>query len=156
MLWDIFIITILALFGIALIILEVFVIPGFGFVGIGGIAFLAGSVWFAYEQLGTTAGTITLCASCIFLFLGIYRFIKGKMLNRMSLKKEIVSKAPNRIEIDVKEGQQAMTLSILNPMGTILLDGKKIEAKSEDGFVEAGRTVEIIRVFPTSVLVREI
>lgn len=156
MLWDLILIIILALFGIGLIILEVFLIPGFGVVGIGGIAFMAGSVWFAYEQLGSLAGHITLIVSCLVLIVAIYRFIKGKMLTRMALKKEIVSTAPNQVTQEIQPGQEALTLSILNPMGTILLDGKRIEAKSEDGFVDVGRRVEVIRVNKTNVLVREL
>ncbi|MEG1615913.1 MAG: NfeD family protein [Bacteroidales bacterium] len=155
MFWDLIIIMLLALFGIGLIILEVFFIPGFGVAGIGGIAFMGGAVWFAYEQLGTTVGNITLLGCLIALIIGVYWFVKSKALNRMALKKEIDSTAPNTIGSEIREGETGVTLSILNPMGTILVKGHQVEAKSENGFIEVGKNVKIIRIFPTSVVVEE-
>ena len=63
MVLDIFIISMLSVLGIILLIAEVFIIPGFGIAGISGALFFGGSVWYAYEQIGTTAGNITLLIS---------------------------------------------------------------------------------------------
>lgn len=150
---DLIIILVLALLGIGLIILEVFFIPGFGVAGIGGIAFMAGAVWYSYEQLGSVPGNITLIGCCIALAAGFYWFVKGKMLNRMALHKEIDSTAPNSISPDIKPGDKAVTLSILNPMGTILYNGEKFEAKSQNGFIEVDTPVEVLHVTSTYVIV---
>ncbi|MDO5570014.1 MAG: NfeD family protein [Bacteroidales bacterium] len=152
---DIIIIIILSIFGIGLIIAEVFLIPGFGIAGIGGLAFLSGAIWFAYEQLGTTAGNITLLISIIFLILGLYLFVKSKMLNKVALKKEIDSVSPNAIEKDIKVGDIGKAISIINPMGTVLVNNQTVEAKSEEGFIEVNKEVEIVKVFKTAVVVRE-
>ena len=132
MILDLIIILILALFGIGLIILEVFFIPGFGFAGIGGILFMGGAVWFSYEQLGTMIGNITLLSSIIFLIISFYFFVKSKMLNRIALKKEIKSKSPNLIENCVNIGDEGISISRINPMGTVLINNQNFEAKSEE------------------------
>lgn len=156
MILDVVIILVLALFGIGLIILEVFLIPGFGFTGLAGIAFMGGSVWYAYEQLGAFWGNITLILCILTLIFGIYRFIKGKMLNRMSLHKEIDSTAPNTISATIHVGETGITLSRLNPMGTILVNNQTVEAKSEEGFIDVDRKVEIIKTETTKVIVKQI
>ncbi|MEG1586414.1 MAG: NfeD family protein [Bacteroidales bacterium] len=153
---DIFIILILALFGIGLVILEIFLIPGFGFAGIAGIAFMGGSVWYAYEQLGLLGGNITLLICILTLIIGIYRFIKGKMLSRIALNKEIDSTAPNKIGTEVQAGETGVTLSIMNPMGTVIIGNKTYEAKSEEGFIEVNKPVEIIKVDTTNIIVKQI
>ncbi len=156
MILDIIIILVLALVGIGLLILEIFFIPGIGIAGIGGIAMLAGAVWFAYEQIGTITGNVTLITSLIVLILSIYWFIKGKMINNLSLHKDIDSTAPNNIKSDIKIGQEGITISQIKPMGQILIDGNVIEAKSENGFIEVNKKVEVEKIYSTYVIISEI
>lgn len=154
MILDSIIILVLALFGIGLIILEVFLIPGFGFTGIAGIAFMGGSVWYAYETLGAFGGNVTLIFCLVALIFGIYRFIKGKVLNRMSLHKEIDSTAPNTIPTDIQPGDKGITLSIMNPMGTVLIHNTTVEAKSEEGFIDVNKSIEVVKTEATKIIVR--
>ncbi|MEG0947867.1 MAG: NfeD family protein [Bacteroidales bacterium] len=155
MILDFIIILVLALFGIGLIILEVFLIPGFGFTGIAGVAFMGGSVWYAYEHLGPLWGNITLILCLVALIFGIYKFIKGKILNRMSLHKEIDSTAPNKISTEILPGDKGVTLSIMNPMGTVLIHDLPVEAKSEEGFIEVNKPVEVVKTEATKIIVKQ-
>ena len=47
-----------------------------------------------------------------------------------------------------------MTISILNPMGSVLVKGMKIEAKSPEGFIDVNSRVIIEKVEKTKVIVR--
>ena len=154
MLFDFLIILVLALVGIGLIILEIFLIPGFGITGIAGIAFMGGAIWFSYTQMGLLVGNITLAICLIALIWGIYQFIHSKMLNKVSLHKEIDSTAPNAITTDILIGSKGKTLSVVNPMGTVLINGHSMEAKSEEGFIDYDRDVEVVRIGPTYVIVK--
>lgn len=156
MLWDMIILLILVLFGIGLILLEIFFIPGFGAAGVGGVIFMGGAVWYAYEQLGTTAGNITLLCSIAALIASFYWFIKSKTLSRMALQKKIDSTAPNMIpQQEIASGDSGITLSVLNPIGKVLINGKIVEAKSELNFIEVNRPIVVISVFTTNILVKE-
>ena len=152
---DLFIILVLSVFGIALLIAEIFVIPGFGVAGIAGLLFMGGSVWFAYDQLGAFGGNITLLISGIFFLVAVILFIKSKMLNKMALKREITYKVSNEIDSSVKVGDKAVTISRISPMGSILLNGKKIEAKSLTGFIDENTDVIIEKIENTVVIIRE-
>ncbi|MGL4292832.1 MAG: NfeD family protein [Bacteroidales bacterium] len=155
MVLDIIIILVLALFGIGLVILEVFLIPGFGFAGLAGIAFMGGSVWYAYEQAGPLWGNIILLFCILTLIFSIYKFIKSKMLNKMSLHKEIDSTAPNEIDRNIQVGDAGITISILNPMGSVLINNEKTEAKSEEGFIDVNQPVRVVRREATKIIVRK-
>ncbi|MBQ5627173.1 MAG: hypothetical protein IIU97_03585, partial [Bacteroidaceae bacterium] len=69
---DILITALLVLFATAMLVVEVAFIPGFGFTGTLGVLSMVGSVFYAFMQIGTLAGWITLLVCvlvCISLFL---------------------------------------------------------------------------------------
>ena len=152
---DFFIISVLCLTGIGLILLEIFFIHGFGIAGIGGIAFMGGSIWFAYG-LSPISGHIALAVNAILLLLAIYWFVKGKALTKISLNRQIEGKAPNAIKAKIESGQIATTLSVINPMGKIVIEGNVLEAKSKEGFIEVNRKVRVLKVNSTNVIIEEI
>ena len=45
---DIILVVLLVLAGVALLLMELFLLPGFGIAGVGGFGFLAGAVMYAY------------------------------------------------------------------------------------------------------------
>ena len=128
----------------------------FGIAGRSGALFFGGSVWYAYEQIVTTAGNITLLISGLCLIVAIFLFIKSKMLNKFALKKEIKSNINNNVDSSVMPGDKAVTISRISPMGSILLNDKKIEAKSLTGFIDVNKEVVIEKVEKTLVIIREI
>lgn len=89
------IVIILLVFGVALLVAELFLLPGFGLAGITGFLSLGGSVWLAYEWLAPIypwAGHATLVAAVVLSALAIYGFIRGHMLEKMALDTKIDSK----------------------------------------------------------------
>ena len=83
---------ILVLFGIGLLLAEMFLLPGFGIAGIVGIASLIASVVIAYVKLAVLwawAGHVTLSACVLFSAVAVYAFIKSKALNKMALDTKI-------------------------------------------------------------------
>jgi membrane-bound ClpP family serine protease len=83
---------ILVLFGIGLLLAEMFLLPGFGIAGIFGLASLIGAVVIAYLKLTTLwiwAGHITLAACVILCAVAIYVFVKSKAMDKMALDTKI-------------------------------------------------------------------
>ena len=89
---NILILILLALAGVILLVLELFLIPGFGFAGVGGGACLVGAVVYAYLQIGATAGHITFFATLVVTIAAIYAFWKSKAIEKMGLDTSIEDK----------------------------------------------------------------
>ena len=82
----------LVLFGIGLLLAEMFLLPGFGIAGLFGIASLIASVVIAYVKLAVLwawAGHVTLAACVLFSAIAVYAFVKSKALNKMALDTKI-------------------------------------------------------------------
>ena len=85
----IFLVVLLVLAGVALLLVEMFLIPGFGIAGISGFGSLAGAVALAFAQISATAGYITLGASLLLAGLSIWAFLRSKALDKMALDTKI-------------------------------------------------------------------
>ena len=151
---DILIIGTLLVVGIFLIILEIFFLPGITIAGIASILFLAGAIYYAFAELGSTEGFVVLAVSVIAIITTIIWFMRSKTLTRMSLHTEIDSVAPTLIDTHIKVGDTGVTLSRLNPMGQIIIGNEKIEAKSLDGFIDENQPVVVEKVENTNAIVR--
>ena len=89
---DVAVVIILLVFGILLLVAEMFLLPGFGIAGITGFGSLAASVVVAYCKLSATAGHVTLIGAVVLTGLAIFGFVKSKAFKKMSLDTTIDSK----------------------------------------------------------------
>lgn len=89
---DIALVVILIVAGVILLLLELFLLPGFGIAGVAGFLSLAGAVAAAYLRIGVTAGHITLAAAIVAAALAVYGFIRSHALQKMALDTSIESK----------------------------------------------------------------
>ena len=88
---NIALVVILLVFGVLLLVAELFLLPGIGIAGIVGMLSLIASVIVAYTMIGITAGRITLAATIVLTALAIIWFIRSKTLQKMSLDTTIDS-----------------------------------------------------------------
>ena len=152
---EITIIAILLALGIIFFIVEFFFLPGITIAGIAGVLFIAAAVIFAYVNLGSGAGTLTLVGGLAFLGLAFWRFMKSKTLDKISLKTEIDEKIEPLKGLDIKVGDEGKTVSRLAPMGKIRINNAVVEAKVNDGFIDEGEIVVVLEVYNTNVLVEK-
>lgn len=89
---NIILVVLLVVAGVVLLLLEIFLLPGFGIAGIAGLLSLTGAVVAAYLRIGATAGHITLAGVLVAVALSVYAFVRGRALQRMSLDTSIDSK----------------------------------------------------------------
>jgi membrane-bound ClpP family serine protease len=92
---NIAIVILLVVFGVLLLVAELFLLPGFGIAGISGFACLAASVGMAYWKLAPVypwAGHVTLAACIVLTAVAIYGFVKSHAIEKMGLDTTIDSK----------------------------------------------------------------
>ena len=152
---DILINILLVLIGVVLIILEIFFLPGITVAGFSSLIFFGGGIYYAFVNLGTTAGYVTIAASVVACVVGIIWFMRSKSLDRISLKTDIDSVIPTQVNDSIKVGDEGIALSRLNPMGTVLIGTVQVEGKTREDFIDEGSSVIVERVERTSVIVRK-
>jgi membrane-bound ClpP family serine protease len=83
---------ILVLFGVGLLLAEMFLLPGFGIAGIFGLASLVAAVVIAYLKLVALwawAGHVTLAACILLCAIAVWVFVKSKAMDKMALDTKI-------------------------------------------------------------------
>jgi membrane-bound ClpP family serine protease len=88
---NVFLVVLLVLAGVALLVLEMFFLPGFGIAGISGFACLIAAVVIAWLWIGRMAGYITLASCLVLSGLAIWGFLRSKTLDKMALDSKIDS-----------------------------------------------------------------
>ena len=159
--------------GVVLLLIEVFVIPGFGIAGIGGIFLIVGSLIlvmlnndyfdFSFVDAGdiTKAAAATLSgmlASVMLMFFGGVRLTQTKVFKRISL--EDTQKTSDGYTSNFNEqsymGMKGTTYTVLRPSGKIFVNGELKDAFTRGEFIEKDKNVEVIGESGTSLKVKEI
>lgn len=148
-------IIIFALLGIALIILEIFFLPGTTIAGIVGGLFILASIWVSFSSFGSHIGWYTTAGTAIMLTLSIVLFIKLGVMDKISLKIEIDSKVEAKDKV-VKVGDRGVASSRLAPIGNAEINGFVVEVKSITGFIDVATHIEVISADKQEILVRAI
>ncbi len=157
--WEILIFII----GLVLVALELFVIPGFGVAGISGIILvilgltlsLLNNVVFNFESVETGAigkAFVTVMAGITLSFVLII-YLSSKIGTKGIFRNVALVKTLDNqsgyigVSMDAKElvGQQGVASTVLRLSGKVQVEGKTYDAISEDGFIEKGTIVQIIR-----------
>lgn len=152
---EIIIIIALILIGVALMMAEIFLLPGITIAGIAGGLLMIASVVYAFYNIGDTAGFITIGVNIV-LTAGAFLFlIKSKSLDRISLKKDIDSVVEQPELENLHVGDKGIAISRLNPIGKAEFGEKIVEAKSFTGeFIDSEEMIEIVKVGKTNVSVQ--
>ena len=89
---DVLIIIALIAAAVILFLVELFVIPGISLAGISALVCIIYANYYAFANLGTGAGFITLIISGIACIGSLVWFMRSKTLDKLALKKDITSK----------------------------------------------------------------
>lgn len=159
--WEI----VLFIVGVILLILEIFVIPGFGVAGIGGItliilslgAALIGNVGFqfpALSQLGSAIWTLSITLIIgIALISSLAKYLPSNpYFKRLVLEDSLQNSNQSNAEISLV-GLTGKAVTPLRPTGTILLDGKRYTVVSDGEFIDAGSEVEVVSAVSNRIIV---
>lgn len=157
--------------GLALLIVEIFFIPGFGVVGLLGIGLMVASL--AMTQLGDfrlwsvelVAGVLarlsaSMIAAVILSILFIRALPRFSTFNRLILGSQIsasdgyVSSPPER---DAElTGRRGTAVSDLRPAGIGLFDGQRLDVVADGEFIERQTPIQIVEARGSRVVVRPV
>lgn len=143
---EIFIIAILIVAAVILFLVEIFLIPGVSIAGIAASGALIYANYYAFTAVGNTAGFITLVVSAIAIIGSIILFMRSKTLEKVSLKENITSKVDRSAEHSIQVGDKGVSVTRLALMGNAEINGKIVEVKSNDGFLDEKVPVVVVRI----------
>lgn len=153
-------VTLLLLVGLGLLIVELFVVPGFGVFGVGGVAAILAAIYFSFataesalQSLGVASGAAIVGAVVLWRFGKRVRFWDRLILKtRQENESGYVAPADFRPHL----GRRGRAITPLRPSGTVDVEGERIDAVTEGAFVEAGKEVVVVKVEGTRVVVRQV
>jgi len=145
----------LILLGLALLLLEFLVIPGFGVTGILGFAALLGGVILAYVNYNVMTGHIVLGGTLAVSALFVWLTLRAKTWKKFTLHENITAQAIDSAEErGLSVGLEGTTLTRLAPMGTAVFNGIETEVATLDGIINAQQTIVIIKIEGAKVIVK--
>ncbi|RKX76460.1 MAG: nodulation protein NfeD [Spirochaetes bacterium] len=163
----------LFLLGIVLLIVEIFVIPGFGITGITGLLLMAVSLIlsmqhflipsFQWEWTIFHRNILTVLSGLVgaFIFFSILAYFLPKVsfFERLTLKTSQETVGGYTVQAQEESeryiGKRGVTVTTLRPSGKAEIEGEVVPVESEGDFIAPGKGVRVIRVDGNRIIVRE-
>jgi membrane-bound serine protease (ClpP class) len=157
---------------LVLLLLEVFVIPGFGVAGISGLVLLVASLVlsmqgfivpeFDWQWDRLNRNVLLVLANTVGAFLAFggfaYLFGRTNMFNRLKLADTQQTAAGFTVQTnEVRErylGRSGRAITTLRPSGSADIDDERVAVESDGEWIEAGTEVEVVRVDGNRLIVR--
>ena len=158
----------LAVSGVILLVVEIFVIPGFGIVGVLGIGAILAGLILSLVGAGDTSQVVLMAAArvvfslllAVVASLVMLRFLPHLPFGRrMSLQAGLgaghqYGSAPDS---DLRWlGKKGRASSALRPAGIAQIEGERVDVVSDGELIDAGQSVEVTRVDGNRIVVRRI
>lgn len=142
--------------GIILILVEIFFVPGVGFVGILGFALIILGIYFAYD-LKTSYGHISLVTGAVVSFgLAVLAFRENTWI-KLGVKSNIAGKTRTEDDLQgLKIGDQGVALGRIAPIGKAKFERNIVEVKAYNNVIENGEKLEIVKIEGSTVVVNKL
>ncbi len=153
----------LFLVGLLLILLEIFIVPGHGFVGLPGLGLIGWSLYICVTRFGPQTG-LTLAAVLLALAAVLTYFIlkifphtpAGRALFHQKQFDAVAAPETASLRSSEWVGLRGVAVSELRPAGSARVGDRTLDVVCEDGYLEKGTQVEIISLEEGRVLVRRV
>jgi len=166
--------VLVALAGFALIVVEIFVLPGFGVAGISGILLLVFGLsvsmlgndgldfsGLSMEKIAVSFAVVLVSMSAVlllFVFTG-KALTTSPVFNKMVLQTSMTAEegfAASGEILNQLTGKTGITLSMLRPSGKVEIEGEVYEARANTGYIDQGKNVLVVRAELGGVFVKEV
>jgi membrane-bound serine protease (ClpP class) len=160
---------VLFILGVILLLLEIFVIPGFAITGVIGIILIIGSIFLSlignnlpfWDSANVSRAVIQLSVSLLFAFIFIY--LLAKILPKSSAFSRLVLSNEEKADQgfvsypSIKElvGMEGFALTTLRPAGSAEFNGQKYDVVADWEYIPKGNKVKVLRVEGIKVVVKE-
>lgn len=149
----------LFMIGAILLIAEV-LLPTGGFMVVAALVFFALGVCVIFVQGTTTEGVVALVGLALGLpVIGLVAVSAWKRLSLGSMIQDDLDSsgvAPGATEFETLKNHVGKTVSPMRPSGSVEFDGRRIDAMTEGGMLEAGVWVRCVTIKNGKVIVRQI
>ncbi|MYA72860.1 nodulation protein NfeD [Candidatus Poribacteria bacterium] len=155
----------LFLIGVGLIVLEIFVIPGFGVAGILGIIMMLGSVFFVFDQVHefSTAVlwlSISVILTSALVILAAFFLPETRLFQRFALSTvmdtEMGYHSSSTEDFQAYLGQSGTALTPLRPSGTARIGDKRVDVVTVGDFISQNSSVKVVEVEGPKVFVEAV
>ena len=151
----------LAVAGVLAIIVEMFV-PAFGLIGLAGVGAIVASIVTVYRAFGTLVGSIYLGAAIVVLPVLIvlyFKYLPRTFVGRRLIQHGVQDRDKGYSSFTAEKyagllGKDGTALTVLRPVGTVLIEGDKYSAVTSGEFVEKDQPVTVIKVEGSRIVVR--
>jgi len=143
----------LIVLGLILILLELFVTPGFITGLLGGAAWLY-ALYKIYNEYGNTSGHLALGGLLLLLIACVVIAVKSGVWEKVYLNSQVEGRV-NELP-DVKIGDTGYTISALRPMGKMVINNSNFEVCTMGELVDTGAYVEVIKIENNKIFVKQI
>lgn len=149
----------LAAAGLLAILAEMF-LPTAGVLGAAGLGSIIASIVVVFRRFGSLAGSLYLAAVAVLIpvLIALYfKFFPRSPMGRWLM----IRKAPGDGAggepgpYEGLAGREGRTLTVLRPVGLVLIGDRKYSAVSGGEFIERDRQVKVLKVEGSRILVRE-
>ncbi len=155
---EILIPILLILVGLALVVVEVTVVPGFNVVGVMGVLGAAVGVVVAFAEFGPAGGLGTLAATILAAGGIAYVLWESGAWDRFvlfdSLRRDADADAEETESRARLLGKTGTAITPLRPGGVADVEGARVEVETEGAFVAAGSRVRVVALDRRRILVR--
>lgn len=162
--WEILIFVI----GLGLLLVEIFYIPGFGFLGVIGILMMFGSMFFGLlSDLPIITGddisaaifqlALSVVFGVIFIFVLSKYLPKSAVWNRLILFQEekIQEGFISNPDLSYLFGKEGRAITQLRPAGIALIENKRVDVVTEGEYISADSQIVVLKVEGSKVIVRQ-
>lgn len=170
----------LLIIGIGLILVEIFIIPGFGVAGIGGILCCVISVFamilpnapgelpvpttaldWSYLRTGMVSLLISISLGIVGIMLLMRYLPHTPLLNRLVLAQTGPTEPDTSFTEDspirrIQPGDEGTVVGTCRPVGRVLFGDDLLDAVTEGGMIESGATVRAIRRSGNCIVIEEV
>lgn len=134
--------------GFLLIILEVYLIPGFNVVGILGFLLIVFAIGYMYTEISPLGGSVALVGSLVGGVLMFYMLWKSGAWERFILATTLADN-PQRESSGVERrkrflGKRGIAVTSLRPSGHVEIDGERVEVVTRGEFISAGSNIRVV------------
>lgn len=151
--------VILFILGLGAILVEIFLIPGFGVAGVVGILLMiaalflslfntegyfdAALIQMAIVQLGGALAGFFILGFLAYKFLPNTRSFKAFVLDTQSGSDKGFTSAPDYSEL---EGKTGVAITVLRPAGTAVIDEKRYDVVTQGDFIDKDANIRVLKV----------
>jgi membrane-bound serine protease (ClpP class) len=148
--------------GIAFLLLEVFVIPGFGIAGIAGLTLMLGSVFYIFGTTYELETSVFWLSSSVIMtvtlaIISAYFLPKTRAWNKFVLATEMEAAqgyhSAGDEDFQSYLGQTGTALTPLRPAGVVRIGNKRIDALTAGDFIASESPIRVIEVEGSKIVV---